>query len=525
MGTRRDFLATAGAATLLPFAAQAQTGDADAKFYALLDSLGESAFPPTPDGAAAARAKQVADVMALRGFDPTPLSLEARLDYDGIVEGLGLEAILRTRFPFGTVGQAISPYVVSPRSGTWLGVEEALKTRTADDVIAGIRGETARIAADATRRVVPPQSVIEATATRIAMVPQTIPRPVTDALDAQIAALNGLHERAPTGAGVWQLPDGGAYYALALKIGTSLDIDPVAAHQAGLALVQDLSARAEPLLRRQGLRKGAIGARLHALAQQPRFLYSDDDAGRAKAVADMNAQLARVRPRLSDAFTSVSSGAVDVQLAGPGKIGYRVAPSYDGSKPGAYYVDLRDIRRRPRWSLPTVVHHETLPGHLLQLPLQERAHPHPLRLRYCPNAFFEGWAIYAEQLAGEMQLLPDDVARLGFLQSLLVRAARLVVDTGIHGKRWTRAEAIARFAAIAGDAPDTFENEVDRIVVQPGATAGPALGYRMLTDLRGRIRARTTHSDKEFHAVVLKRGALRLSRLDWIVHQELSLPS
>jgi uncharacterized protein (DUF885 family) len=210
-------------------------------------------------------------------------------------------------------------------------------------------------------------------------------------------------------------------------------------------------------------------------------------------------------------------GRIEVALAGPGRIGYRVAPAYDGSTPGAYYVDLRDIRRRPRWSLPTVVHHETLPGHLLQLPLQEAAHPHPLRLRYTPNAFFEGWAIYAEQLADEMHLLPDDVARLGYLQSLLVRAARLVIDTGIHFKRWTRSEAIAHFAAIAGDAPDSFENEVDRIIVQPGLTAGPALGRATILDLRRKALNQRGLSLAAFHANLLRRGQMRLSLLDRVV--------
>jgi uncharacterized protein (DUF885 family) len=507
----------AGAAALLPLATRAQSDNADAAFYALLDSLGEKVFAPTIEGAAAARTKQVADLDRLRGFDPTPLSPDARFEYDAIVEGLGLEATLRTRFPFGTVGPAISPYVVSPRSGTWLAVVEALKTRSAAALVADIEGETARIAADAARNVIPPQTVIEATTTRIAMLPQSIPRPISDALDAQIATLNGLHERAPTSAGIWQFPDGDAYYAIAIRIGTSLAIDPDTAHRAGLAQVRELSARAEPLLRRLGLRQGSVGARLHALAQQPRFLYSDDDTGRSEAVADMNAQLSRVRPRLQDAFTGLSPGRIEVALAGPGRIGYRVAPSYDGSMPGAYYVDLRDIRRRPRWSLPTVVHHETLPGHLLQLPLQERAHPHPLRLRYTPNAFFEGWAIYAEQLADEMHLLPGDVARLGYLQSLLVRAARLVIDTGIHFKRWTRAQAIAHFAAIAGDAPDTFENEVDRIIVQPGTTAGPALGRATILDLRRKALGQRGLGLAAFHDNLLRRGQMRLSLLDRVV--------
>jgi len=148
------------------------------------------------------------------------------------------------------------------------------------------------------------------------------------------------------------------------------------------------------------------------------------------------------------------------------------------------------------------------------LPLEERAHPRPLRLRYTPNAFFEGWAIYAEQLAVEMGLFAGEpLAELGFLQSVLVRAARLAIDTGIHFKRWTREQAIARFFDIAGDAPDTLANEVDRIVVQPGLTAGPALGRVTILGLREAARARPGFTLAAFHDAVLRRGQMRLSLL------------
>ena len=490
MATRRKFLKIgAAAAALAPWPARSAP-DADAQFYALLAQPADETAAP-------------ALLVRLRTVDPTALSFEARLDYDGIVEGLGLEAALRAKFPFGTSGATISPYAVSPRSGAYLSPDSA--------TAAAVAGETARLAADAAAGVVPPDFIVDATLAKLKAARAAAAPALAAALDAQIAALNAAGARATHDAGVWRLRDGDAYYAQALQIGTSLPISPHAAHEEGLRQVEELSARANALLRKQGLKSGSVGARLHALGQQSRYLYSNDDAGRARAVAEMNARLARARGALGRAFIGLSPGAVSVVLAGPGKIGYRVAPSYDGATPGAYYVDLRDFRRRPSWSLPTVVHHETLPGHLLQLLLQEHARPPALRLRYTPNAFFEGWAIYAEQLADELGLFDgDDLARLGYLQSLLVRAGRLVVDTGIHFKRWSREAAIARFFAIAGDAPDTFENEVDRIVVQPGFTAGPALGRMTMLNLR----ARFGHDLVAFHAALLKRGAMRLSLLE-----------
>ncbi|HEY4939964.1 MAG TPA: DUF885 family protein [Rhizomicrobium sp.] len=519
MASRREILKFGAAiAVLPPLRGLAGTPAGDAQFYALLGGLraGASTLQSRAD-AAAARAQLASDLATLRGFDPGPLSFEARLDYDGIAEGLALEAALARQFPFGAIGATLSPYVVSPRGGAWLRIAEARKSASKDErrqILADMAGENERLQSDATLSVVPPDFIANATRAKLSAL-RTDADDFSHALDAQIAVLQAVAARATHDAGVWRLRDGDAYYALALKAGVSLNIDPKTAHEEGLEQVRKLSARADVLLRKQGLTQGSAGARLYALGQDPRYLYSDDDGGRAKVVADMNAQLARVRPVLAQAFSGLSSGAISVRLAGPGRIGYREAPSYDGSKPGTYYVDLRDIDRRPSWSLPTVVHHETLPGHLLQLPLQERANPTPLRLRYMPNAYFEGWAIYTEQLADELGLLAgDDLARLGLLQSLLVRAGRLVIDTGIHFKRWSREEAIARFAAIAGDAPDTFENEVDRIVVQPGFTAGPALGRKTILDLRESAKKSAGFNLIAFHNSVLKRGQMRLSLLE-----------
>jgi uncharacterized protein (DUF885 family) len=520
MTDRRHFLAGAAAALAVgPALAGGVQRSPDAAFYDLLDMLKDE-----PADATAARARQVADLAALRTVDRAALSPRARFEYDSILEGLGLEAILRSRFPFGTTGATVSPYVVTPRWGAWTQVGGLLKNgppQTLAYYAAAIDAETARIAADAANGIVPPPSIVAATALKVAAARDRTSGPLPAALDRQVAALKSLP---PVEAGIWRLKNGDAYYAQALKIGTSLAIDPATAHRTGLDMVAALNAEADTVLRRQGLTTGTVTERLAGLIASATGRYSPDAAGRAKAVADMTAQLARARAAIAPHFDDIPKGGIAIALAPPGRIGYRTAPSYDGTTPGTYYVDLADpiqgVVYRPAWTLPTVVHHETLPGHLLQLPLQEKAAPHPLRLRYTPNAFFEGWAIYAERLACEIGLLDGDLARLGFLQSLLVRAARLVVDTGIHFQRWTRDDAIARFKGISVFALNPIEDEVDRIIIEPGATAGPALGYLTLMDLR--TRAHT--SDKDFHTAVLKRGPLRLSKLDWAIRQDLTLP-
>ena len=521
MLTRRAVLAIATAVPAL--GAFAPANDADAKFYALLDTLKDE-----PADAAAARAKQTADLLKLRTVDRSTLSYEAQIDFDSVLEGLGLEAILRSRFPFGTTGQTISPYVVTHRWGTWMHVGGLLKNGPPETlaVHAGLLdAETARISADSARGIVPPRIIVDATVAKIAATRDRTSGPLPAALDRQIAALKALPA---TDIGVWRLPDGDAYYAQALKIGVSLDVDPSLLHTQCQFAIASLSEKADAEFQRLGMKDGSIAERYAALIDRGTGRYAATAAGRAQAVADMNAALTRARTAIAPYFDELPKGSITVALAPPGRIGYRVAPSYDGTTQGAYYVDLADpvqgIRYRPSWALKTVVHHETLPGHLLQLPLQEKAAPHPARLRYTPNAFFEGWAIYAEQFAAEIGLAGDGLERLGMLQSLLVRAARLLVDTGIHFKHWSRDEAIAKFRETCLFALNPIEDEVDRIIVEPGATAGPMVGYMLLMDLRARIRARTTNSDRLFHTTVLKRGALRLSRLDWIVHQELGLP-
>jgi uncharacterized protein (DUF885 family) len=517
MLTRRAVLATAAAAPAL--AAFAPANDADAKFYALLDTMKDE-----PLDVAAQRARQTTDLLKLRVIDRRALSTEAQLDYDSILEGLGLEAILRSRFPFGATGATISPYIITQRWGGWTAHLHVITPQTATE----IEAETARFEAEAALGVLPPAPIFDAILKSLSYGAVVADTDVGSATAKQVDALKKLRPKAPTDVGVWRLKDGDAYYAQALKIGTSLNIDPATALAMGEQMVADLNAEADAVLRRLDLTAGTVAERIGALIDRGTGRYSADDQGRAQAVADMTAQLARARPAIAPHFDELPKGAIAIALTLPGHIGFRIAPSYDGTKPGAYYVDLADpvqgVRYRPAWTLPTVVHHETLPGHLLQLPLQEHAAPHPALLRYTPNAFFEGWAIYAERLAAEIGLLEHDLDRLGFLQSLLVRAARLVVDTGIHFRRWSRDEAIARFKAISVFALNPIEDEVDRIIVEPGATCGPALGYLTLMDLRARIRARTTNSDKDFHTTVLKRGALRLTRLDWIVHQELALP-
>lgn len=315
------------------------------------------------------------------------------------------------------------------------------------------------------------------------------------------AALRG----AELEAAITDAVDRQARYALQLRLQSGTDATPAEAQALALDRARLITARAARLLRDEGLVDGSVAERLRRLARDPRYLYSDDDAGRDRAVADMNRWLDAARARLPQQFGMIP-GAVDrvtVRRMSPadeaaGKAGYRVVPSYDGSVPGAYFVDLHEIGRRPNWSLPSVVHHETLPGHLLQLPLQDRAAPHPLRLRAAAG-FVEGWGVYAEQLAAEAGAYARDRrAEIGYLQWLLFRLGRAMMDIGVNAFGWTDAAALAFLHDLQGDpvifAP--FEKDIARARTEPGAYAAHVLnwlGFEQLVARRRSGDARRVH--------------------------------
>jgi hypothetical protein len=260
-------------------------------------------------------------------------------------------------------------------------------------------------------------------------------------------------------------------------------------------------------------REGTTGARFAALFADEQLLYSDDEAGRDRAVADMNRMLDQRRQQVPLAFGSVPPWCLDVRAARvsraeeiAGKAGRRELPV--PGKGGAYYVDLKDIRRRPSWTLASVVAHELLPGHMIQLPIEAAASPHPLRLEYAA-AFAEGWGIYAEQLADAEGAFVDPVKTLGHLHWLLFRVGRGLVDIAIHCDGWSVERARAQLVTWQGEpayfAP--FDTDLARIVAEPASRAAEALAWLAIAD-----RApRAVSARKAFHRAMLAGGRKRLT--------------
>jgi uncharacterized protein (DUF885 family) len=277
------------------------------------------------------------------------------------------------------------------------------------------------------------------------------------------------------------------------------------------AALRDLHTRAASAFDAIGIEGANPGARFQRLFAEPERQYADSDAGRAQAVADMTATLGRLRSETPRQIADVPPFCLGVAVRtlspaelAAGKQGYRTPPA--PGRAGAYVVDLREIARRPAWSLPSVVAHELLPGHMVQLGIEEVAPPHPLRLRYA-SAFVEGWATYAETLVD----YPDPRALLGHLHWLIFRAARGWVDLGIHAQGWSLDQARARLAEWQGEPVyfAGFDGDLARIVHDPGTRGAEALAWLALTDRAPRAPARR----RAWHAAVLANGRKRLEQL------------
>ena len=315
---------------------------------------------------------------------------------------------------------------------------------------------------------------------------------VAPAMDRQIAELGRHRARADGRAGVWKLPDGEAYYGWALRAATTSSMSPDEVHRHGLEQLEMLQARMDPLLRAQGLTQGSVGERMTALGKDPRQLFPNTDEGRARILDFLNGRVADIRTRLPRAFNTLVRGSLiikrvppEIEAGAPG--GYAAAGTIDGSVPGNYYINLRDTAMWPRFGLPTLTYHEGIPGHIWQ---GEYTYKLPLiRSLLAFNAYSEGWALYAEQLADELGVYEGDpLGELGYLQSLSFRACRLVVDSGLHAQRWTRAKAIDWFAKTNGSTVEEVQGEVDRYCAWPGQACGYKVGHSEIVRLREKAK-------------------------------------
>ncbi len=341
-----------------------------------------------------------------------------------------------------------------------------------------------------------------------------------------LAWVRAERPRATDAAGVSTLPRGTEFYAAALKIETTTDLTPDQIHTIGLNRVTELNRELDIALRRLGLTEGRVGQRLAQLTVDPRYQYEDSDAGRAQLITDVQARVDRVMQRAPQWFGRLPQARLEVQrvpaFAEAGAPGaYYNPPSLDGSQPGIYYINMRSLAEMTRIDLPTQDFHEAVPGHHFQIALAQELTDTPLIRRMTSfNAYSEGWALYAEELADEQGFHEGDPAgRIGYLRWQLWRAVRLVVDTGLHAKGWSRQQAIDYISQTTGDLPGVVTTEVDRYIVWPGQACGYELGRREIARLREQARNELgpDFDLRGFHDTVLLHGEVPLNVLDHLV--------
>jgi uncharacterized protein (DUF885 family) len=330
----------------------------------------------------------------------------------------------------------------------------------------------------------------------------------------------------PGNTGMWALPHGDAYYDAALRWYTSTDLGADAIHQIGLDEVARLEKTMDARLRQLGLREGSVASRIALLREDPRYRYADSDAGRKELIGDIEQRLRDLDPILPTWFGHLPPQKLVVlpvpahmQATSPG--GYYYPPAMDGSRPGTFFINLGDIDSNTRWSIPTLTYHEGSPGHHFQISIGQTLTELPmLRRSLNPSAFSEGWALYAEQLMAEAGVYKDDPAGdLGRLQAEMFRSVRLVLDTGLHRKRWTPEQAIAYMQEKTGMKESDVRIEVNRYLVQPGQAASYKMGQLRLLALREKARRELgdRFDIRAFHDLVLGNGALPMTVVEQAV--------
>jgi len=328
--------------------------------------------------------------------------------------------------------------------------------------------------------------------------------------------VNETRKKANQYHGVWSLPNGDEFYALRLKVYTTTDYSAEDIHNIGLSEVERITKRMQEIA--FDLDYGdqvKVGQLMNSLNEDSNFLYSDTPDRKERVVADYNSIVEETWNISELYFHNMPKSKVEVRAvpeyseqnqAG----GYYMSPALDGSRPGVFYANLYDIKQTPTYSMRTLAFHEAIPGHHLQVALNLENENLSLyrRFGYGTSAFSEGWALYSEILALEAGLAEDPYDELGVLQSELFRAVRLVVDTGMHYKRWTREEAMAYMKDVTGMSDTEVRVEIERYIVWPGQACSYKVGMLKILELREKAKEKLGEdfNIKDFHSVVLEQG-------------------
>lgn len=345
-----------------------------------------------------------------------------------------------------------------------------------------------------------------------ALVQGTVAREIVPALEEQLAELKVQRAMATSDAGMWAQPEGARWYSWATSASTTTDLDPDEIHRIGLEELAKLHGRMDPILKEIGYTKGSVGERMQALSQDPRYQFAPGDEGRAEIIAFIQEQVDYIKAQMPRAFNTLVDPPFEIRRLPlseePGApAAYGGAGSKDGSIPGRMWINLRTTDLHRKYDLPDLTFHEAIPGHVWEGAYSNRL---PLiRSILAFGAFGEGWALYAEQMADELGAYDDfKVGRLGYLQAIAFRACRLVVDTGLHHKRWTREEARRFFVERNGSKEKEVASEVDRYCSWPGQATSYKIGHSQIVRLRERAQKQLgeQYDFKAFNTAVILGG-------------------
>jgi uncharacterized protein (DUF885 family) len=521
------------------------------------------------------QATTATQLSALRAIDRSKLQGMDAVNYDTIEFHLSITEQADRRFKYGAPGGG-SPYVLSQLGGAYrdgpdfLDTQHAIETKSDADAYLARMSAFARlldqqselVRRDAGLGVIAPDFVLDKTLLQLktflsgpdsaALLVKSITRRtqeksipgnwessatalyaerVRPALLRQYTLVQGLRAKAMHEAGCWWLPDGDEYYALALRMFTTAKVSAAEVHKTGLELVASLGSEANRLMKKAGYKQGSVGERYRAMTQDPKQRYPNTDAGKLELLAKLNEQVKVISAKLPKWFNQLPKAPLEIrrvppaiELGAPG--GYYNRPSLDGSRPGIYWINLRDTAEVPRWSLPTLTYHEGLPGHHLQLSLNNEAGDLPLiRKALGFSGYSEGWALYAEELALEMGMYDNDLlGHIGMLHDAMFRAVRLVVDSGMHSMRWGREQALKYYIDQIGDAEPAAVTEIERYCVMPGQACSYMVGK--LTWQRARERAKRAlgrrFDIRKFHDAGLLAGGMPLTVLDRVIDDHIA---
>ena len=506
-------------------------------------------------------------LLALRALDRRALTGMDAINYDTVEFTLAVQDEGNQKFTYAGGGSG-APYVLSQLTGSYqympdfLDTQHSIETKAdADAYLQRMEGfarfmdeETLLAKRDIADGVIPPDFIIDKTLIQMkafadtptaeAPLVKSIARrtkektiagdwageaskvyenSVLPALKRQIALMESIRPKATHDAGVWRLKDGADYYAVSLKNYTTATLTPDEIHQLGLDLVKSISVEADKIFKTMGMSKGTVGERMAELGKD---IYENTDAAKEQLIADLNAKAKWIDRQLPAYFGQLPKAPLEIrrvpkaiEAGAPG--GYYNSPSLDGKRPGIYWINLRDTKEQAKYTLSTLTVHEGVPGHHLQLSLSNEAQGLPLIRKVVGfSGYAEGWALYSEQLAVEMGIYKTDPrGHIGMLHDALFRAVRLVVDSGMHHKKWSREQAIKYMAETMGDEESGAVTEIERYVVWPGQACSYMIGK--ITWLRAREKAKKALGKKfdirKFHDAGLLSGMTPLTVLDKVI--------